>query len=217
MKTLAALALVPVLAGPSLAGGYFPVYYPPKQVVVKEKVVVVEKPVIVREAVSYLATIIPSPTYNITTNLPATPPVQQAQLTANFGYGAAAVTSGGQSAAVAGGERDALAAALTKINDRLCKLEEAVGVKADPFALKAAPKVFGKCATCHDAAAAQQKGGGFVLSEGGAPKKLTERQLLAVHRHAMKGTMPPPGNAAKVAALTESELNELLDWVASQK
>lgn len=204
MKTLAALALVPMLAGPALAGGYYydPYYYKP---VVKEKVVVVEKPVIVREAVSYLATIIPSPTYNITTNLPATPPVQQAQLTAQFGYnGAAAVTT---APAVAAVQTDALAAALEKINQRLCKLEDAAKVKPDnPFAVKAAPAA--KCIACHGEKDAARLGGGFVFGD-----VLSPQQKLACIRKVRGGQMPPKDNKQGVAALTEQEKADLLDWL----
>lgn len=95
LRALATLATASLTAAPAGAHYYYRSYYCPvakkvvrQKVIVKKEVVVVEKPVIVKENVSYLATIIPANTYNTTVHVPAQQAVQAAQLTATFGVAA---------------------------------------------------------------------------------------------------------------------------------
>ena len=251
-EVLAALACVPFLLGP------VPLYANPpcrvclpakrvvvpvvkKQVVVEKQLVVVEKPVFVREAVSYLATIIPTPTYNISTTV-TTPPPQQAAF--QIGYQQQAVSQAssyvqGQQAYGAAQQyaappppapqtyaqpqalpADRLAAALEAINARLCILE---GRTAAPGPAQQSqqqpgepglPAAFGKCAQCHDAATAA-KGGGFAfLKDGFLKKPFSERDLRGILTKTLSGEMPPKSSGM---TLTQQEAAEVLQWANRQQ
>lgn len=241
-RLLAALAAVPVLTGPLPANPPCFNCGPPvvvrrvakpevrvevqkeKEVIIKKEIATVAVPHFVP---TYVSTILPAPsvTYNIQT--PPAPLPQTYQQSASYsaasvtypappvgfaGYGAAQAQQFG---AAAGGERDQLAAVLAKINDRLCAVEEKLGVKP-PAAPVPGPQLGGvaKCAACHDQAVADAKGRKIVLTVGGRFKDLTGAEAMKIRRKVLTGEMPPKGNAEGVAPLTDAESAELFDAVA---
>jgi hypothetical protein len=224
VRALAALAAFTMPVTPVLAGGYYypQVYYYPQKV--KEKVrevKIIERYIPQKENVSYLATIIPSNTYNITTNLPAVPAVQQAQLTASFGVGAQAnITQGAAVQGVAAqqlsvGESE-LAAAIKSINSRLCDIETKIGIKHEasapvppkhdgPAAVGLPRAVATHCAACHNPA---DKAGNFDITG-----RLTDGQRMGALRALRSHTMPPPKNAKGVAAPDAAGAAEIEKWL----
>lgn len=111
-------------------------------------------------------------------------------------------------------------------NDSQQLLQAVQQLKAEIQALKApsvqaqqAPQVqqlqagglqsaLGKCIACHDKNAAQAKGGGFVMFDGGATVKLTDLQGMEVLKQVRSGKMP------KGAKLVAAEKDAISDWVA---
>jgi hypothetical protein len=72
-----------------------------------------------------------------------------------------------------------------------------------------------RCASCHDATKAAEKGGGLTLIENGGLAKLSDRAARRVLSRSYAGTMPPPG--ANLPALTDNEVSTLAAWIDSLK
>lgn len=72
-----------------------------------------------------------------------------------------------------------------------------------------APTVVGllkaRCAACHDKAIAADKGGSFVMFEGGQLVALSDSQISQIMRRAYLKTMPPKKSQDKHAPLTDEE------------
>lgn len=178
----------------------------------REKLTVIEKPVIVREAVSYLATITPSPTYNVTTTINAPPQQQTLQIVQPvLGLSVQQQANGyghhqPQAASVPESE---LAAALRAINERLCKLEAANGKPAaDPFAVKASAwetLASKSCVKCHADNVAARDGGKFVLTD-----TLTPAQRMKVIGVLAARSMPPQPNKHGLPPVTDAEANQAI-------
>lgn len=254
---LAALAVAPLLAGPALGNPRRVVCAtcaPPVKVIrktvkvpvkvpfvvpqVHQQLTVVEKPVFVREAVSYLATILPASTYNITTNV-QTPQPQQVGFQvgvsgAQFGYGQTGQVQTYQREVYGNPQgppqaQPPLQQRQVSTEERLDRLETAIaklcnemtnGAVRAPVAPEPAekappgvPKAFGtKCAACHNAGAAPTKGGKFVMFTQGVLTKFTPSQKLDIATKCYKGEMPPPNNADKVPPLTDEEVSDIMEW-----
>lgn len=119
---------------------------------------------------------------------------------------------------------------LKDLDGRLRKLEAAQdqpiplapAVPAKPKAQSAAPAahpgllvVQAKCASCHEAKVAAEKGGGLALTDGAAAAKLDDRAARKVLSLAYAGKMPPKSSG--VPALTDPEVGALVQWIDSMK
>lgn len=121
---------------------------------------------------------------------------------------------------------------LKKLNGRIDAIERRMGQPGGPPPMpraeelptkarselspeKKALALFGsKCAVCHNQGN-ETKGGGFVLLSGGAITKLDSKQLVRLSSHVYKGTMPP--RSSGVAALTDEEVGEVMNWIDTQR
>lgn len=223
-QSIAALALLPLLAGPALANPRCVSCV--KKAVVKRNVV--EKVIVKKEVAAiafqvavpvYLAQVLPAPavTYNITTPPPPAAPVQQIQTYAAPAVLSASVSAYGVTAApqqvvqqtqastsVTDGE---LAAALRAINERLCKLEgKPAGnpfeaAKASPWSTLAAKS----CLKCHGEATAAKDGGRIVLGD-----TLTPAQRMKVIGVIAQRSMPPQPNKHSLPAVSAEEANAVI-------
>lgn len=68
-----------------------------------------------------------------------------------------------------------------------------------------------KCASCHEKAVAEKKGGNFVLLEGGDLAKLTDGQRLKVASQMYTGKMPKNSKA------TDEDVGVVMSWIDAQK
>lgn len=64
-----------------------------------------------------------------------------------------------------------------------------------------------KCASCHEAATAGAKGGGFVMFRGNALERFTDAQARSIFQQVRTNKMPKGGQP-----LTEAELGQVGDW-----
>ncbi len=69
-----------------------------------------------------------------------------------------------------------------------------------------------KCASCHDAAAAAEKGGRFTLLSAGQLAPLTDRQAMKVATLSYSGKMPKSGEK-----LTDEEVASIMQYVEGLK
>lgn len=109
---------------------------------------------------------------------------------------------------------------LKAMDARLQKLEAGPRKPADPFAPAAAQSaqpaaqpvqapdvlkvIVAKCASCHDAKAAADKGGGLTLTDAGALVRLTDRQARKTLTSVYAGKMPPKSSG--IAPLSDEEV-----------
>lgn len=227
MKYLAALAMLPILVGPSLAS--HPCFSCAQKKVVRPKIAVKEKVVVVNVPTPYpvpyyqpqqfVATIFPQPTYN--TNVTVQTPTVSAPQAVQFQVTQPGAVVAPQAVAASAVQNDRLAMILERLDKRLCRLEENAGFANGNEAVKAdagIPKVLAtKCAVCHNATSATADGGGFVLFDKGSLAPLSERQLRLIGTKTYSGAMPPKNNKHNVVPLTDQEVADVQAWIAGQK
>lgn len=211
-KAVLSLALV-LLAGVAYAGTCAFVSSPvvvSTPVVVHKEVVTPVVPV-VAPVVAPVAVFVPVPTYGAVYTPPVAPAVAAPAATAPAS------------------ELKAVLDSLRAIDTRLKSLElrgpapAAAPRPADPFnppqpqpQASTAPVsppgalaiVQAKCVQCHDDKGAAEKGGGLVLVEGGALKRLSAADSLRTIRSAYKGAMPKKSSG--IAPLTDEEVAALV-------
>jgi hypothetical protein len=117
---------------------------------------------------------------------------------------------------------------IQKLNQRLDTIERRVGgnPQAVPMdrskegdsqvSLKLPKALVPKCAACHSTTAEKEGGGFAFLSTTGLTRKLSDTELRKIAKKVKSGAMPPADNKKGIAALTQEEGNELLDWVEDQ-
>lgn len=125
----------------------------------------------------------------------------------------------GQAAAAPGADMKAVLDLLKAMDARIQKLEAGPKKPADPFAPAAAAPaqpaaqqarpdvlkvIVAKCASCHDAKAAADKGGGLTLTDAGALVRLTDRQARKTLTSVYAGKMPP--RSSGIAPLSDEEV-----------
>lgn len=70
-----------------------------------------------------------------------------------------------------------------------------------------------RCASCHDAGNAKEKGNGFVITEGGAlTKNLDIKGVLRIAARCYDGTMPP---SKMGRPLNDQEVGAVMAWVSA--
>lgn len=117
--------------------------------------------------------------------------------------------------------------ALKNLNQRLGTLEK--GKQPDPnpnnfnpFAPQPQPpqaiqagnlpvSVVNKCAVCHDKSRADDKGAGFVLTEGGKAVAISDKEFRKAMNLVLTQKMPKGGK------LTEEELGDVVTWLGGLK
>lgn len=83
-------------------------------------------------------------------------------------------------------------------------------LRDEPKAHPALAILSAKCASCHAASVSDSKGGAFAMFEGGAPAKLSERQLRKVSTMVYTGRMPPRDSGH---ALSDAEVGQVMEWL----
>lgn len=172
--------------------------------------VVVEK----KAVVAAVAAFVPVPVYAAVYTPPAVPVVPAAP--------AAPATAPAASQSVAG-DLAAVLAELKRLSSRLDALERggsrpetplpAPGAPA-PGAAGKVPAVFqSKCAACHEAKVAGEKGGGFLMFDGTALTRLSEKQWRKVATMTYSGRMPPKSHGT----LSDAEVAEIMAYLDALK
>ena len=185
MRFLIVRSVLLATAGPSLADCRRSV----KAVVVKEKVVVVEKPVLAAVFV---------PLYAVGYAPAATAPYLGAPAAQPYSQPPGA-------APVALGPTPDVQVLLARVQQLEAELQRRDGVVGALPAQSPVSNVFvTRCASCHDAARAKEKGGEFAMLRAGKVVDLDPDQLVRVLARSHDGTMPPAG-----PNLTQAERDEV--------
>lgn len=172
--------------------------------------VVVEK----KAVVAAVAAFVPVPVYAAVYTPPAVPVVPAVPA-------APATAPAASQSAV--GDLAAVLAELKKLSSRLDALERGGSRPETPPpspgapALGAAgkvPAVFqSKCAACHEAKVAGEKGGGFLMFDGAALTRLSEKQWRKVATMTYSGRMPPKSHGT----LSDAEVAEIMAYLDALK
>jgi hypothetical protein len=230
VSALAALALAPLTAGPALAGCY-PSYV---RTIYKYRTKYVAAPVAVPYAVYqpvYVAQTLPAPSvsYTITTPAPAPAPLQAPvvrqptyapQPAPSYAPSYAPQSYAAPSDCASGHAKLAetlarLEAAVTRMQGQQYPPPQAPPQQAPPQGQQQQDQGFDvggllqrRCASCHDAGVAAQKGGKFVMFKDG---QFTQFDLAKVQRAVLDDSMPKGG-----PALTAEEKYWLSAWVQQE-
>lgn len=88
---------------------------------------------------------------------------------------------------------------------------EAKAPPADPNAPTLVAMLKNRCAACHDAKVAEEKGGKFTLTDGDKLAVLNDAQIRNVTKRAYLRTMPPVKDQGKWPALNDDEMGVLVE------